>query len=338
MTDVKDMDPERCESLKGMLLDIIAESEIRLAPGKLIRILMQSAAATRHEARQMIRHLADSGDLVYTNFFGSTYLEPSFFKPVLVADHYVLKPWDNPPALSSVPLGLSAGERCIVHNEPESRKVGSRETPFPKGVASRSPDVSTAELFGSQCKIEIVISPGIAFGSGSHPTTRLCLHAMAFLFFGGDTLDVGPGVPCRPGEAFYAADVGTGSGVLAVAAVKSGAGSCLAIDTDLNCLSEASANVALNGLEHQITVTDVPIDIDTYQNRFSLICANLRYPTLKKMSPIFSSCTKEKAFLILSGIRKWEAASLIACYRKQGFDCLWKKNEKKWTGMLLIKQ
>ena len=309
-------EPFQPEVLREFALAAISDSENLISPGRLVRMIMKWAPVTRAQAKELIRLLADRGDIVYNNVFGSTYLEPSFLKPVSIADHYLLKPWHS----------------AKTRNFPESLGTDER-------------------------KIEIIISPGISFGSGSHPTTRLCLEAMAFLFFGAGTSDTGNGlghhpdlsdggqlITLPPGKS-YVADVGTGSGILAVAAVKSGMAGGLAIDTDPNCVSEAGTNVKLNGLHHQIIVTDAPLDCNkTFpaqtgpsQNRFSLICANLRYPTLKKMSSTFRDSTEKKAHLILSGVREWESGELISWYQKKGFRCLWQRNEKKWSGMVFVR-
>ncbi len=305
------------EALQEFALAAISDSKNRLSPGRLVRMIMNRAPVSRAQAKEVIRVLADQGDIVYTNVFGSTYLEPSFLKPVPIAGHYILKPWHS-------------GE---TRNLPESLNTDME-------------------------KIEIIISPGISFGSGSHPTTRLCLEAMAFLFFRSCTSDTGNGLAhhpdisdewqliTRPPRKSYVADVGTGSGILAIAAVKSGMAGGIAIDTDPNCVSEAGTNVKLNGLHHQILVTDAPLDCHkTFpaqtgpcQNRFSLICANLRYPTLKKMSSTFRDSTEKKAHLILSGVREWESCGLISWYQKKNFYCLWQKNEKNWSGMVFVKQ
>ena len=87
-------------------------------------------------------------------------------------------------------------------------------------------------------EIDIRITMGISFGSGHHPTTRLCLEALDFLF------------TAVPGLHGHAGDIGTGSGILAIAACLAGMDDCLAWEIDANAVSEARLNVQANNLGH----------------------------------------------------------------------------------------
>jgi ribosomal protein L11 methyltransferase len=173
--------------------------------------------------------------------------------------------------------------------------------------------------------LEIVIAPGISFGSGRHPTTRLCLKAI-------DQALLTAKVPAMPRRC---ADVGTGSGVLALALVRAGCDTCLALDTDLNCVSEAEHNVSLNRLEERIEVTVELLDIS--HGPFDLVCANLRYPTLRQLSQLFYEITPPHALVILSGIRTWERDGLIEHYTTLGFTCTWSRDEKGWSAAVFKK-
>lgn len=173
----------------------------------------------------------------------------------------------------------------------------------------------------------IVVEPGISFGSGQHPTTRLCLEAIDRCFYKGRQID-------KPGIT-VGADVGTGSGVLAMAMVKAGLGSCNAYEIDPVSVNEAKKNVRANNLEKQI---DVIADLmPSCPDGFGMICANLRCPTLKQLAPLFEQNLKSSGVLILSGLREWEKADLIGHYRKLGFNCIWQKDEKQWSGLMLVK-
>lgn len=179
--------------------------------------------------------------------------------------------------------------------------------------------------------IEIIIDPGISFGSGRHPTTKLCIEAMEQVFFKEKLLNTE--------KKLKAIDIGTGSGVLAIAAVKAGISECLAVDTDPNAVFEAKRNVKLNMLEKAIKITgkELSPNGDKQYESFSLICANLRFPTLKKLLPLFLNIASNYSVLILSGIRIWEIRDLIDIYSEKGLKCLWEKSSKKWSGVIFIR-
>lgn len=174
-------------------------------------------------------------------------------------------------------------------------------------------------------ELDIRLTQGISFGSGHHPTTRLSLAAIDHLFF-----TAGP-VPakCRS----LGADIGTGSGVLAIALCLAGLDRCHACDIDPNAVYETRQNIADNHLSSRIQVSGQPFP-DTGPD-FSLICANLRTPTLTKLAPVMCRRLMPGGILILSGIREWEAADLTADFTGYGFVQLWEKTLKKWTALIL---
>ncbi|MFH1156361.1 MAG: 50S ribosomal protein L11 methyltransferase [Pseudomonadota bacterium] len=276
------------------ILDTLEASREKLTPGR----LQQAAAARTGLAgpalKAALRRLVDQGVLVYAQQFGSTVVEISFARPVRISDHFTLTP------------------------------------PDPAGPA---PDVSSAHqnLFeiNQACTTTLIIEPGISFGSGSHPTTRLCLRAIDHLVFSTRYL--------HALQPLKAVDIGTGSGVLAIAALKPLAGSCLALDTDPNCVAEAQRNVARNGLSTRISVLQTTFQPDTTAPELSLVLANLRSPTLKTLAPLIRETTLPGALMVLSGIRTTETPELLTTYENKGFKLLWQQDEKDWTGLILRK-
>jgi len=176
--------------------------------------------------------------------------------------------------------------------------------------------------------IDIRISAGISFGTGHHPTTRLCLTALDRLFS-----STGQANHLQGGKA---GDIGTGSGVLAIAACLAGMSRCTAWETDPNAVSEARGNVAANGLENRINVIH---DIMTAQDlRLSLVMANLRFPTLKQIAPDIYSILLPGGHLILSGVRDWEMDNLKTHYSAMGFSIDWERERKQWGALSLTKK
>jgi ribosomal protein L11 methyltransferase len=140
--------------------------------------------------------------------------------------------------------------------------------------------------------IVIELDPGMAFGTGLHPTTQLCLKALEQLM--------------RPGMRVL--DVGTGSGILALAAAKLGASHVLAVDTNPVAVRVAMDNVRLNGVAEQIVVTEGSIDVTT--DSYDLILANIVASVIADLASALSERMAPGAILIVSGIIA-ERASLV---------------------------
>jgi ribosomal protein L11 methyltransferase len=131
------------------------------------------------------------------------------------------------------------------------------------------------------------------------------------------------------------ADIGTGSGVLAIALCLVGIEGCQAWEIDPNAVSEAKKNVAVNNLSHKICVTEDYMPES--HNTLSVICANLRFPTLKQLSGLIQKSLSPNGLAIFSGIRQWEKEELIVHYSKIGFSLIWQMDEKNWSGLIMKK-
>ncbi|MCG8567052.1 MAG: 50S ribosomal protein L11 methyltransferase [Desulfobacterales bacterium] len=173
--------------------------------------------------------------------------------------------------------------------------------------------------------VTIRIAPGISFGSGHHPTTQMCLELMDHLFFETDFTQIhGRGM---------AADVGSGSGVLALAACAAGVSSCRAWEIDPVSVNEARRNIRLNNMGRAI---ELQADfMPPCPGHFSLLCANLRYPTLMELKPLFYESLTPGGYMVLSGIREWEIAPLTQAYTQVGLTPLRTLERKQWGALLL---
>jgi ribosomal protein L11 methyltransferase len=129
-----------------------------------------------------------------------------------------------------------------------------------------------------------------------------------------------------------ALDIGTGSGVLAIAAVLMGIKGAVGIDIDPCSRDEAQKNIKLNGLEHRINILDTRVE--DIKETYSLITANLRYPTLKRLCPHMAGITQKKGVVVVSGIKSDEVEDLLNNFTKNGFQCTWSSVEKGWAGMV----
>ena len=141
--------------------------------------------------------------------------------------------------------------------------------------------------------INLILDPGMAFGTGSHPTTRLCLEWLE------RTVTAGVSV----------LDYGCGSGILAIAAAKLGATDVLGVDIDAQAVSAALANAERNSVSARF-------DDSTYEIRgqYDIVVANILSNPLKALAPAICSHVRSGGRLALSGILVEQADELIACY------------------------
>lgn len=147
-------------------------------------------------------------------------------------------------------------------------------------------------------KTTVVIEPRMAFGTGDHPTTRLCLEAL-------DTH-----LAVHPGDSVL--DVGTGTGVLAIAARKLHAGRVAAIDVDPIAVEQARENAALNGVKVEL----FDGGLDAARGKFDLVLANLLANGLVQMAPQLKQ--KVRGRLVLGGILKPQQRAVEDAFRNVG--------------------
>lgn len=163
----------------------------------------------------------------------------------------------------------------------------------------------------------LTLDPGQAFGTGTHATTSLCLNAIA------DQFEEGP----PPGKVL---DVGTGSGILAMAGAALGATETVGIDIDPEACRVARENVVKNGLEDQITITDAPLE--DLAGRYDLVLANiLAAENLRLASALVDRMTPGTGRLILSGILIEQEQQVIDGLAGYPLDLVSVTHRDEWT-------
>ena len=175
-------------------------------------------------------------------------------------------------------------------------------------------------------EITVRIRAGAAFGTGEHPTTRLALRGIEYALLDND--------PNRRRNETTVADIGTGTGILAIAAVKLGVKRGIGIDRDPCARSEAIENIKLNDLEEKIRISHRPLESLNPQNRFYLITANLRTPTLMQMCAHMATLADGRGNIVFSGIKAQELADIISVYGASGFVPCWQEIQKGWVGIV----
>jgi ribosomal protein L11 methyltransferase len=172
--------------------------------------------------------------------------------------------------------------------------------------------------------VVINIQPGVSFGSGEHPTTRLALRSLEHVLFDSEFY--------RGQKDLPALDIGTGSGILAIAAAKLGVKRVVGVDVDPCARVEAQQNGQLNNLERRLEIHAQPVE--TIDQKFGLITANLRYPTLKRLSPRIAQLLEIGGACIVSGLKTDEESDLVRVYSQSRLKCVWKAYEKDWVGLV----
>jgi len=221
-------------------------------------------------------------------------------------------------------LELSLGEYILsglkfsfnISEESEWQKFGKFE-PFQVGRFFIIPDEANYTI--PEGLIPIYIRPGMAFGTGLHPTTRMCIKLLEALPLGGK----------------LGIDVGTGSGILAICMLKLGCLRVIGIDNDLVAISDARENAIRSGVEDRLELRLGDLLNDYDGEKVDIITANL-LPQL--MSPLFEkipSALNPKGYLIVSGFSETEDGEIIALARPFNLSLKERLVEEGWSALLL---
>lgn len=166
--------------------------------------------------------------------------------------------------------------------------------------------------------IVIELDPGMAFGTGLHPTTRLCLAMLEKYVTPGCTM----------------LDVGTGSGILAIGAAKLGVAFVDARDIDPIAVETAQKNVTASGLSDQIHVSRASILVESDPRRFDIVCANIFADTIAELAPALVQHLKPEGVFIASGILVERAHLVETAMQTQSMTLVEKIQEEDWLVMV----
>ena len=207
----------------------------------------------------------------------------------------------DPEAARSVLPGVAAVTNVAVREIADRDWIAaSREDIVPVEIGSLwiGPQWATPASGRTVVRLE----PGLAFGSGSHPTTRLCLERLAAAPAGMDVIDYG-----------------CGSGILAVAAAALGARRVVALDIDPQALRATAENARINGVSDRVIVVAADAATDAAVEPASLVVANILAGPLVELAPMLAALTAPGGDLVLSGILEAQADDVAGAYR-DAFD------------------
>ena len=166
----------------------------------------------------------------------------------------------------------------------------------------------------------LILDPGLTFGTGSHATTRLCLTALEKSVQGGEKV----------------LDLGCGSGILSIAALKLGASEATAVDIDDKCLTVAYDNAALNGIgkdTYTVKVGDILSDEKVQAEiggGYDIVLANIVSDVIIALAPRVHTLVKEGGLFLCSGIIDTRAEEVKGKLLEAGLTILEERSSEGW--------
>jgi ribosomal protein L11 methyltransferase len=182
----------------------------------------------------------------------------------------------------------------------------------PIEISARLWIVPTWHSASDPSAINITLDPGLAFGTGSHPTTRLCLRWLDNNLQGGESV----------------LDYGCGSGILAIAAIKLGAAHATGIDVDSQAIVASRDNAAAN----QVEKVNFHLPDQVTPGQYDVVVANILTNPLRMLAPLLANATRQGGQIVLSGILEEQAIDVMNIYQQwydlnppifeEGWSCL----------------
>jgi ribosomal protein L11 methyltransferase len=233
---------------------------------------------------------------------------------------FFLSPADRDAALSRLRgrPGISCQPIDVPDGDWAARSQAALE-PITAGDITIAPPWTVTPEMRARSKHLVVIQPSMGFGTGHHATTRLCLGWLQRMPLAGAAV----------------LDVGTGSGVLAIAASRLGAASIAGIDVDPDALESARENLELNAAVGRVALHEVGLSgaARALGRTFDVILANLTGGLLCREAVFFRSLAAPGARLIASGFQTHEAAHVIGEFQDAGWTLDGQSEEQDWVGV-----
>lgn len=231
--------------------------------------------------------------------------------------HMYLEP-ETPPAETLALIAARMEAAGIAYTvktagvEQEDWQNGWRKYYHPMEIGRRLAVVPSWQQYDTN-RVKLVLDPGLAFGTGGHETTSLCLEALDECVSGGERV----------------LDIGTGSGILAIAALKLGAASAEGVDIDPVAVRTAGENAALNGVAGRLTVLVGDLS-DRASGKYDIITANIVANAIISLAPAVPALLADGARFIASGIIDSRKDEVLAALKAAGLAVKQVKEKRGW--------
>jgi ribosomal protein L11 methyltransferase len=256
-------------------------SDALLEAGAVSVDVTDAAAGTAREVPQFGEPDEFAPDVWASNVLSALFNEAAD-APAIVAAIAAAQDWRAPVVYTLTHVEEQDWVR-LTQSQFEPIRISSRLWILPSWHVAPDPDA-----------INLVVDPGLAFGTGSHPTTRLCLQWLEAHLKGGETV----------------LDYGCGSGILAIAAMRLGARAVAGTDLDPQALIASRANATINQVMCEFVAPDALRD-----GTYDTVVANILTNPLKVLAPALAGRVRPGGRIVLSGILVDQAAAVIAAYQ-----------------------
>ena len=177
-------------------------------------------------------------------------------------------------------------------------------------------------------EIVITLDPGCAFGTGTHQTTQLCMKAIEKYLKKGDSM----------------ADIGTGSGILAICAMKFGASSAYGCDVDETVIDVCRKNAEINGIDVELPQKNNSAKVkfelktaDQLNEKFDFVCANILHNVLAEIMGDLKNIMKDNAIMSLSGILDEKKPIVLEAIEREGLKIIDTISQDQWISFVVTK-
>ena len=242
----------------------------------------------------------------------------------IVIIHLYVQP-DAQPAETIALLQARLDEARIQYTietegvEQDDWQNGWRKYYHPMEIGTRLAIVPSWQEYDTD-RVKLILDPGLAFGTGGHETTSLCLETLDEKITGGERV----------------LDIGTCSGILAIAALKLGAASAEGVDIDPVAVRTAGENAALNGVADKLTVLVGDLS-DKASGQYDVVVANIVANAIISLSPAVPALMKPHGYFIASGIIDTRKDEVVAALNAAGLKVQAIREKRGWECILCTK-